>query len=124
MSDIAARQWFGHPRGLSTLFFTEMWERFSYYGMRALLFLFMVAPLAAGGLGIRRRRRPRSMALHDGGLRVVDPRRLDRRPLPRPLPLRSSSGGMPIIARPFHHGHPEAPDLLPRTGLIVSARAC
>src|SRR5437773_69577 len=34
----------GHPRGLTTLFFTEMWERFSYYGMRALLMLFMVAP--------------------------------------------------------------------------------
>jgi len=34
--------WFGHPRGLSTLFFTEMWERFSYYGMRAFLFLYMV----------------------------------------------------------------------------------
>src|SRR5262249_30695906 len=42
---------FGHPRGLSTLFFTEMWERFSYYGMRALLILFMTAPAAAGGLG-------------------------------------------------------------------------
>lgn len=41
----------GHPPGLSTLFFTELWERFSYYGMRALLTLFMVAPLAAGGLG-------------------------------------------------------------------------
>ncbi len=41
----------GHPRGLSTLFFTEMWERFSYYGMRALLILFMTAPVAAGGLG-------------------------------------------------------------------------
>ena len=42
---------FGHPRGLSTLFFTEMWERFSYYGMRAILMLYMVAPLASGGLG-------------------------------------------------------------------------
>ncbi len=42
---------FGHPYGLSTLFFTEMWERFSYYGMRALLLLYMTAPLAAGGLG-------------------------------------------------------------------------
>jgi POT family proton-dependent oligopeptide transporter len=42
---------FGHPKGLSTLFFTEMWERFSYYGMRALLILFMTAPLTAGGLG-------------------------------------------------------------------------
>jgi len=43
--------WFGHPSGLSTLFFTEMWERFSYYGMRAFLILYMTAPLAAGGLG-------------------------------------------------------------------------
>jgi len=34
---------FGHPRGLATLFFTEMWERFAYYGMRALLVLFMTA---------------------------------------------------------------------------------
>src|ERR1700677_3556405 len=42
---------FGHPRGLATLFFTEMWERFSYYGMRALLILFMTAPVAKGGLG-------------------------------------------------------------------------
>ena len=41
---------FGHPRGLSTLFFTETFERFSYYGMRALLILFMTAPAAAGGL--------------------------------------------------------------------------
>ena len=45
------RAFFGHPRGLSTLFFTEMWERFSYYGMRALLLLYMTAPIAAGGLG-------------------------------------------------------------------------
>jgi len=42
---------FGHPRGLATLFFTEMWERFSYYGMRALLILFMTASAAQGGLG-------------------------------------------------------------------------
>jgi proton-dependent oligopeptide transporter, POT family len=41
----------GHPRGLTTLFFTEMWERFSYYGMRALLILFMTASVAQGGLG-------------------------------------------------------------------------
>ena len=45
------RRFFGHPRGLATLFFTEMWERFSYYGMRAILVLYMVAPVAAGGLG-------------------------------------------------------------------------
>jgi len=42
---------FGHPRGLATLFFTEMWERFSYYGMRAILMLFMTATIANGGLG-------------------------------------------------------------------------
>ena len=45
-----SRQFFGHPRGLGTLFFTELWERFSYYGMRAILILFMTAPLEAGGL--------------------------------------------------------------------------
>lgn len=41
----------GHPRGLTTLFFTEMWERFSYYGMRAMLILYMTTAVAAGGLG-------------------------------------------------------------------------
>lgn len=45
-------EFLGHPRPLFTLFFAEMWERFSYYGMRALLTLFMVAPLAAGGMGL------------------------------------------------------------------------
>lgn len=39
----------GHPAGLFTLFFTEMWERFSYYGMRALLVLFLVSDAASGG---------------------------------------------------------------------------
>ena len=43
--------WGGHPRGLSTLFFTEMWERFSYYGMRAFLILYMTTEVAKGGLG-------------------------------------------------------------------------
>ena len=42
----------GQPRGLSTLFFAELWERFAYYGMRALLTLFVVAPLTTGGLGL------------------------------------------------------------------------
>jgi POT family proton-dependent oligopeptide transporter len=41
----------GHPRGLTTLFFTEMWERFSFYGMRAILVLYMVALPMQGGLG-------------------------------------------------------------------------
>src|SRR5215831_826191 len=46
-----ASGWAGHPRGISTLFFTEMWERFSYYGMRAFLILYMTAAVAQGGLG-------------------------------------------------------------------------
>ena len=41
----------GHPRGLSTLFFTELWERFSYYGMRSILILYMTSAAAQGGLG-------------------------------------------------------------------------
>jgi proton-dependent oligopeptide transporter, POT family len=48
------RSFFGHPRGLSTLFFTEMWERFSYYGIRPLLVLFMTAALLDGGFGFER----------------------------------------------------------------------
>jgi POT family proton-dependent oligopeptide transporter len=42
----------GHPRGLATLFFTEMWERFTYYGMRAVLVLFLVGAVSSGGFGI------------------------------------------------------------------------
>lgn len=44
--------WFGHPKGLSTLFFTEMWERLSYYGMRALLILYMTAQVADKNAGL------------------------------------------------------------------------
>lgn len=43
---------FGHPKGLQTLFFTEMWERMSYYGMRVLLVLYMTASMQEGGLAI------------------------------------------------------------------------
>ena len=43
---------FGHPTGLSKLFYTEMWERMSYYGMRALLVLYMTLSIQEGGLGI------------------------------------------------------------------------
>ncbi|MCH8317079.1 MAG: MFS transporter, partial [Bacteroidetes bacterium] len=42
---------FGHPKGLFYLFFTELWERFSYYGMRAILVLFIYASIEDGGLG-------------------------------------------------------------------------
>ena len=46
------KAFFGHPIGLSTLFASEMWERFSYYGMRALLVLYLTATLADGGFGM------------------------------------------------------------------------
>ena len=44
-------RFFGHPRGLATLFFTEMWERYSYYGTRALLLLYMTDLVIHGGMG-------------------------------------------------------------------------
>jgi POT family proton-dependent oligopeptide transporter len=47
------RRFLGHPRGLATLFMTEMWERFSFYGMRSVLVLFLAASAADGGLGLR-----------------------------------------------------------------------
>jgi POT family proton-dependent oligopeptide transporter len=50
-ASVTDRGFFGHPRGLSTLFFTEMWERFSYYGMKAILTLYMTKNLVEGGLG-------------------------------------------------------------------------
>ena len=42
----------GQPIGIATLFLTELWERFTYYGIQSLLILFMVAPAARGGLGL------------------------------------------------------------------------
>lgn len=50
-AEASASSFGGHPRGLATLFFTEMWERFSYYGMRALLVIYMT-DVARGGLGL------------------------------------------------------------------------
>ncbi len=58
----------GHPRGLTTLFFTELWERFSYYGMRALLILFMTAPLARGGLALEGQRAAAIYGLYTGSV--------------------------------------------------------
>jgi POT family proton-dependent oligopeptide transporter len=49
---VREKAFFGHPRGLATLFMTEMWERFSFYGLRAILVLFLVASPAVGGLGL------------------------------------------------------------------------
>ena len=47
-----SKTFFGHPAGLFTLFFTEMWERFSYYGMRAILVLFMIASMSQENAGL------------------------------------------------------------------------
>lgn len=52
MTEPNSGTFFGQPEGLKTLFFTEMWERMSYYGMRMLLVLFMTATLQEGGLGL------------------------------------------------------------------------
>lgn len=54
-TDRKAKTFLGHPRALSTLFFTEIWERFSFYGMKAMLFLFIIQEVSEGpqsGLGI------------------------------------------------------------------------
>src|SRR5262249_50994232 len=48
----APRTILGQPLGIATLFATELWERFTYYGIQSLLILFMVAPAAKGGLGL------------------------------------------------------------------------
>ncbi|MGH8135212.1 MAG: peptide MFS transporter, partial [Steroidobacteraceae bacterium] len=49
---VPAATWLGHPKGLFLLFVTEMWERFSYYGMRALLVLYAVAATDAVNPGL------------------------------------------------------------------------
>lgn len=67
MHDIAvSRATPRHPVGLSTLFFTELWERFSYYGMRGLLILYMTAPLSAGGLAFDTARAGAIYGLYSG----------------------------------------------------------
>jgi len=54
LNPAASRGFFGHPWGLSTLFATEMWERFSFYGIRPLLILFMTTTVMNGGFGFER----------------------------------------------------------------------
>ncbi|MHA6260837.1 peptide MFS transporter [Sporosarcina sp. CAU 1771] len=52
IESVPQKGFFGHPKGLLTLFFTEFWERFSYYGMRAILVYYMYYELSQGGLGL------------------------------------------------------------------------
>lgn len=58
---------FGHPRGLATLFLTEMWERFTYYGIQSILILFMVAASGRGGLGFGDQSANATVGLYFGG---------------------------------------------------------
>lgn len=62
--EIKIQPFFGHPRGLSTLFFTETWERFSYYGMRAILLFYMYYAISKGGLGINQTLAASIMAIY------------------------------------------------------------
>ena len=70
-SPVPGASFLGHPRGLATLFFTEMWERFSYYGMRALLVLFLVDAIASGGLGLDDRTATAIYGLYTAAVYVV-----------------------------------------------------
>ena len=60
VDSVPQKGFFGHPKGLFTLFFTEFWERFSYYGMRAILVFYIYYEVSEGGLGL-----PESTALFD-----------------------------------------------------------
>jgi proton-dependent oligopeptide transporter, POT family len=61
----------GHPDGLSNLFFTEMWERMSYYGMRAMLVLFMVSTIQDGGLGFTDRTATATYGIYTGAVYLM-----------------------------------------------------
>lgn len=52
VDSVPQKGFFGHPKGLFTLFFTEFWERFSYYGMRAILVYYLYYEVSKGGLGL------------------------------------------------------------------------
>src|SRR4029453_15430990 len=67
----ASHQWFGHPRGLSPLFFTERWERFSYYGMPSLLILFLVASVQNGGFGLTDKKAAAIYGLNTAGVYLM-----------------------------------------------------
>lgn len=67
----ADRAFLGHPLGLATLFFVEMWERMSFYGMRALLILFFVDQVGHGGLGLDDRTAASIYGLYVGGTYIA-----------------------------------------------------
>ena len=96
-----------HPPGLYALFTTEMWERFSYYGMRALLVLYLTKAIKLGGS----RRAQHLCDLHGSGVPDAPDRRPPGRPLPGPaqgcLHRRHPDGAGPVradAARVAHAG--------------------
>ena len=97
-------RFFGHPRGLATLFFTEMWERFSYYGMRAILIYYMTDKIVQGRAGLQRRQSRRGLRpLYRHGLPAVPGRRMGGRPH-----RRATAGRAP--GRPVHRRRRVLPD--------------
>ncbi|WP_373605414.1 peptide MFS transporter [Bacillus cereus] len=64
VESVPQKGFFGHPRGLFTLFFTEFWERFSYYGMRAILLFYMYYEVSKGGLGMDKATAASIMAIY------------------------------------------------------------
>ncbi|MDF2065356.1 peptide MFS transporter [Bacillus sp. Cr_A10] len=64
VQSVPQKGFFGHPKGLLSLFFTEFWERFSYYGMRAILIYYMYYEVTAGGLGMDRTTANSIMAIY------------------------------------------------------------
>jgi len=70
-----SRTFFGHPYPLGSLFFTEMWERFSFYGIRPLLILFMAATVYDGGMGLARENASAIVRIFAGTLAPVPSRR-------------------------------------------------
>ena len=65
---VYTRTFFGHPFGLSTLFITEMWERFSFYGIRPLMILYMTAAMASGGFGMERTQAAAIVGIYAGSV--------------------------------------------------------
>ena len=91
-----------------------MWERFSYYGMRALLILFLVAAVQTGGFGMTDKKAAAIYGLYTAGVYLMAlPGRLDRRPDPRPAPG-GVRGRLHHRGRPLQLALPTVVELLPR----------
>ena len=114
MPAVTRETWLGHPKGLYLLFATEMWERVSYYGMRALLVLSLVAGVETANPGFGWSQGEALEAVrpvHRLRLLHAADRRLARRQLPGPAQVRDHrrprDGGRPVHAGFVDPGQPE-----------------